>query len=131
MLGILVSTSWYSLRKPRRKRSPRIRKTRFGCTIDTRNVIGAKNVLGDLEIGSQFGPTNPGWHYGTTGTLGGTFSVGLGITRLHVSPTGVVTDSDSIVTLSYGGGAGGELWEPTTESVVAAILIAEASQPKC
>lgn len=63
----------------------------------------------DLEIGPQFGPSNPGWHYGTTGTLGGTFSVGLGITRLHVSPTGVVTDSDTIITLSYGSGATGSL----------------------
>jgi hypothetical protein len=70
---------------------------------------GSTAVSADLEIGSQFGPSNPGWHYGTTGTLGGTFSVGLGITRLHVSPTGVVTDSDSIVTLSYDSGATGSL----------------------
>jgi hypothetical protein len=70
---------------------------------------GATAVPADLEIGSEFGPTSPGWHYGTTGTLGGTFSVGLGITRLHVSPSGAVTDSDSIITLSYGGGSTGSL----------------------
>jgi hypothetical protein len=72
-------------------------------------TTGATAVPGDLEIGSQFGPSNPGWHYGTTGTLGGTFSVGLGITRLHVSPTGAVTDSDSIITLSFDSGAAGSL----------------------
>jgi hypothetical protein len=70
---------------------------------------GTTAVPADLEIGSQFGPSNSGWHYGTTGTLGGTFSVSFGITRLHVSPSGVVTDSDSIVTLSYGGGSTGSL----------------------
>jgi hypothetical protein len=63
----------------------------------------------DLEFGSAFGPSNPGWHYGTTGTLGGTFSTALGISRLHVSSAGAVTDSDSIVHVSFQGGAAGSL----------------------
>src|SRR6185312_15904838 len=29
---------------------------------------GSTAVSADMEIGSQFGPSNPGWHYGTTGT---------------------------------------------------------------
>jgi hypothetical protein len=76
-----------------------------GLTMGT----GSTPLSADLEIGSQFGPTSPGWHYGSTGTLGGTFSVGVGISRLHINSSGVVTDSDSIITVSYGGGSAGSV----------------------
>jgi hypothetical protein len=73
-------------------------------------TIGTAAVPADIEFGSQFGPSNPGWHYGTTGTLGGTFSVSLGINRLQIAPTGAVVGGDnSIVTLSYKGGSPGSL----------------------
>jgi hypothetical protein len=63
----------------------------------------------ELELGSQFGPTNPGWHYGTTGTLGGTFSAGLNVLRLFINPDGTLKNGDSLVTLSYEGGSPGSL----------------------
>jgi hypothetical protein len=73
-------------------------------------TIGTAAVPADIEFGSQFGPSHPGWHYGTTGTLGGTFSVTLAIVRLQIAATGaVVGGNNSIVTLSYKGGAPGSL----------------------
>lgn len=73
-------------------------------------TIGTAAVPADIEFGSQFGPSNPGWHYGITGTLGGTFSVELLITRLQVDANGaVVNGNNSIVTLSYKGGSPGSL----------------------
>jgi hypothetical protein len=73
-------------------------------------TIGTAAVPADIEFGSQFGPSNPGWHYGTTGTLGGTFSVSLLISRLQISASGAVVGGDnSIVTLSYQGGVPGSL----------------------
>jgi hypothetical protein len=73
-------------------------------------TIGTAAVPADLEFGSPFGPSNPGWHYGTTGTLGGTFSVALTISRLQIDASGaVVNGNNSIVTLSYEGGSPGSL----------------------
>ena len=72
-------------------------------------TIFTNTVPGDLEIGSQFGPSNPGSHYGPTGTLGGTFNASFSISRLHVTPAGIVPDQDSIVGTSYQGGAAGSL----------------------
>jgi hypothetical protein len=72
--------------------------------------IGTAAVPAEIEFGSQFGPSNPGWHYGTTGTLGGTFSVSLLISRLQIAASGAVVGGDnSIVTLSYQGGSPGSL----------------------
>jgi hypothetical protein len=73
-------------------------------------TIGTAAVPPDIEFGSQFGPSNPGWHYGTTGTLGGTFSIELLISRLQIDASGAVVGGDnSIVTLSYKGGSPGSL----------------------
>ena len=82
-----------------------------GGTFDSGFLtIGTAAVPADIEFGSQFGPGHPGWHYGTTGTLGGTFSVSLSIVRLQIAATGaVVGGNNSIVTLSYQGGAPGSL----------------------
>jgi hypothetical protein len=73
-------------------------------------TLGTSAVPADIEFGSAFGPSNPGWHYGTTGTLGGTFSVSLAISRLQIAANGsVVNGNNSIVTLSYEGGSPGSL----------------------
>src|SRR5688572_29675551 len=45
-------------------------------------TILTNTVPGDLEIGSQFGPSNPGRHYGTGGTLGVEFNAAFSISRL-------------------------------------------------
>jgi hypothetical protein len=72
-------------------------------------TIFTNTVPGDLEIGSQFGPSNPGSLYGPSGTLGGTFNASFSISRLHVTPAGAVPDQDSIVGTSYQGGSAGSL----------------------
>src|SRR3990172_5921662 len=38
----------------------------------------------DLEIGSQFGPSNSGRHYGTSGTLGGPFAATMSLTGVTI-----------------------------------------------
>jgi len=70
---------------------------------------GPVHVPADLEIGSQFGPSNPGSQYGTGGTMGGAFNASFGVTRLHVSASGAVTNQNSIITVSYQGGPAGSL----------------------
>jgi hypothetical protein len=72
-------------------------------------TIFTNTVPGDLEIGSQFGPSNPGSHYGAAGTLGGTFNVSFSLSRLHVTESGAVTDQESIVILSYRNESAGSL----------------------
>src|SRR6478672_5872235 len=81
-----------------------------GGSFDSGLLTIFTNVVpAELEIGSQFGPSNPGWHYGTGGTFGGAFSVSLSISRLFINPNGTLKNGDSIVTLSYKGGPPGSL----------------------
>jgi hypothetical protein len=72
-------------------------------------TVSTNTVAGDLELGAQFGPSNPGSHYGPSGTLGGTFNVSFSISRLHVTATGAVADAESILILQYQGGSAGSL----------------------
>lgn len=62
----------------------------------------------DLELGSLFGPSNPGRHYGTGGTLGGAFSATLTVSGVVIQPTGTVTSPGS-VSIKYNGGAPGSI----------------------
>ena len=43
----------------------------YNATNDTLSITTLE--FSDLEIGAEFGPSNPGRHYGTGGTLGGPF----------------------------------------------------------
>lgn len=82
----------------------------FFDTLNTRTLtIFTDTVAGELEIGSQFGPSNPGSHYGAAGTLGGIFNVSFSISRLHITASGAVADAESIIILQYQGGSAGSL----------------------
>lgn len=72
-------------------------------------TISSFNGPANLEIGSQFGPGDSGWHYGPGGTRGGPTSASLIISRLFLNPDGTLKNNDSIVTLSYGGNSAGTL----------------------
>jgi hypothetical protein len=50
----------------------------------------------DLEIGPQFGPSNPGRHYGTSGTLGNPFSATLSVSGVIVESNGTVSNGGSL-----------------------------------
>lgn len=65
----------------------------------------------NLEIGSQFGPSDSGWHYGPSGTRGGATSARLIISRLFLNPDGTLKNNESLVTLSYGGNSARALGE--------------------
>src|SRR4051812_31548217 len=56
----------------------------------------------DLEIGSQFGPSNSGRHYGTDGTLGGPFSATMTVSGVNISSNGSVTNGGT-VSVKYNG----------------------------
>lgn len=81
----------------------------FDTTGPRTLTIFTNTVPGDLEIGSQFGPSNPGSHYGASGTLGGTFNVSFSISRLHVTASGAVANAESIIILQYQGGSADSL----------------------
>jgi hypothetical protein len=62
----------------------------------------------DLEIGSQFGPSLSGKHYGTGGTLGGPFSATLSVTGVVIQSSGGVTNGGSVL-ITFNGGQPGSL----------------------
>ena len=78
-----------------------------GADISFDSGTGAFSVsraaaAAQVEIGSEFGPSNPGVHYGTGGTLGGLgggspFSASLDVSGVTVDSAGVVTAGGSIV----------------------------------
>lgn len=57
----------------------------------------------DLEIGSQFGPSNSGKHYGTGGTLGGPFSATLSVSGVVIQTDGTVTNGGTVSVIFNGG----------------------------
>jgi hypothetical protein len=59
---------------------------------------------GDLEIGAQFGPSNPGRHYGTGGTLGGPFLATLTVSGVNIAANGAVTNGGTVL-VTYNSGA--------------------------
>jgi hypothetical protein len=84
----------------------------------------------DLEIGSEFGPSNAGRHYGSGGTLGGSFSATLNVTGVTVANDGSVTNGGTLTIVhngsaadsigaDYGIGAGAQL---LTGSVLEVLL---------
>src|SRR5215212_9873540 len=74
----------------------------------TKTLALSGSPSNDLEIGSQFGPSNPGRHYGTGGTLGGAFSATLSVTGVVIQTNGAVTNGGS-VSIIFNGGAPGSL----------------------
>jgi len=81
-----------------------------GTDIDFNSTTGAFSVsraagATQVEIGGQFGPGNPGVHYGTGGILGGLgggspFSASLDVSGVVVGAGGVVT-SGGTITVTY------------------------------
>jgi hypothetical protein len=62
----------------------------------TKLLTIAASPSNDLEIGSDFGPSNPGRHYGTAGTLGNAFSATLNVRGVVVEPDGSITNGGSV-----------------------------------
>jgi hypothetical protein len=60
----------------------------------------------DLEIGSEFGPSNIGRHYGSGGVLGGNFSATLSVTGVVVEPDGSVSNGGTVSIVHNGSAAG-------------------------
>jgi hypothetical protein len=61
-----------------------------------------------LELGPEFGPSNPGRHYGSGGTLGAAFSATLDVSGATIAPDGTVTNGGSL-TIVHNGSAAGSL----------------------
>jgi hypothetical protein len=74
----------------------------------TKTLTVSGTPSNDLEIGQQFGPSNPGRHYGTGGTLGGPFSATLNLSGVIVQPDGSVSNGGT-VSVVYGGSAPGSI----------------------
>ena len=79
-----------------------------GFNAGTQTLSLTSAASNDLEIGSQFGPSNPGKHYGTGGTLGGAFSATLFVSGVVIQTNGTVTNGGS-VSVIFNGGAPGRL----------------------
>ena len=66
----------------------------------TTDVFQLTSFSTQLELGDEFGPLNPGIHYGLDGglpgTLGGLFSARLDITGVTIDDTGAVTNGGSV-----------------------------------
>lgn len=76
----------------------------------------------DLEIGSEFGPSNSGKHYGTGGTLGGPFSATLSIAGVEIQPGGTVTNGGTL-SITFNGSAPGSLGDDYVISSGDALLL--------
>ncbi len=81
----------------------------------------------DLEIGPEFGPSNPGKHYGTGGTLGGPFSATLSVSGVVVQPDGTVT-SGGTLSVIFNGGAAGSLGTDYGIVAGAALLVGTVTE---
>lgn len=79
-----------------------------GYDAGTKQLTITATPSNDLEIGSQFGPSNPGKHYGTGGTLGGPFSATLSDSGTLIQSNGSVTNGGA-VTITYSNGAPGSI----------------------
>lgn len=79
-----------------------------GFDAGTQQMTLTASPSNDLEIGSEFGPSNAGRHYGFSGTLGGPFSATLSISGVVIQPGGAVTNGGSLV-ITFNGSAPGSL----------------------
>jgi hypothetical protein len=80
-----------------------------GFNAGTKELTITGLVSNDLEIGSQFGPLNPGRHYSSNGgTLGGGFNATLTVGGVIIQPNGTVTNGGN-VSVIYNGGAPGSI----------------------
>jgi hypothetical protein len=68
-------------------------------------TIGA-SPSNDLEIGTQFGPSNPGRHYGTGGTLGGPFGATMSVVGATIASNGSVTTGGTLTVILNGSAPG-------------------------
>src|SRR4029077_10268331 len=80
--------------------------TSGGYTAGSKTLAFTTGANGDLEIGSEFGPSNPGRHYGNGGTLGGPFSATLTVSGVIVEPNGTVSNGGTVLVTFNGGSAG-------------------------
>jgi len=81
----------------------------------------------DLEIGGEFGPSNPGKHYGTgPGTSGGPFSANLSVTGVVIEADGSVSSGGTIV-ITHEGSAAGSLGDDYANTIHAGSLIADTN----
>jgi hypothetical protein len=83
----------------------------------------------DLEIGGEFGPSNPGRHYGTGGTLGGPFMAALSVSGVVIQPSGIVTTGGSVL-ITYNGSASGSIGDDYGIVAGAALLTGTVLQVK-
>ena len=92
-------------------------------------VVSVGPTGADLEIGDEFGPSNPGTHYGPFGTLGGSFGATLTVSGAQVDSSGTVTSAGTVTVLyngspvlsigeDYGIGNGGSLLTGTVLEVL-------------
>jgi hypothetical protein len=61
----------------------------------------------DLELGSEFGPSHSGRHYGNSGTLGGAFAATMNLTGVVIEDDGTVSNGGTLSVLYNGPPAGG------------------------
>ncbi len=72
----------------------------------TKTLAITASPSNDLEIGAEFGPSNSGRHYGTSGTLGGPFGATLNVSGVIIEPDGTVTNGGSVEIIFNGSAPG-------------------------
>jgi hypothetical protein len=77
-------------------------------TSGTMAFTATASPSNDLELGAEFGPSNPGKHYGSGGTLGGSFSSTLAVNGVTVDSSGAVTNGGTL-TIKLNGSAAGSI----------------------
>jgi hypothetical protein len=96
----------------------------FNSATKTLSINGLPS--NDLEIGAEFGPSNTGRHYGTSGTLGGPFSANLSVTGVELEADGTVT-SGGTVTVTHEGSAPGSLADDYADTIHSGPLVADTN----
>lgn len=77
-----------------------------GYDAGTKQFTITATPSNDLEIGPQFGPSNPGRHYGNGGTLGDPFSATLNVTGVTIEPNGTVSNGGTVSVVLNGSAPG-------------------------
>ena len=91
-----------------------------GFDAGTLELTVSSTPSNDLELGSEFGPSNAGRHYGSGGTIGSAFSSTLSVSGVEILPDGTIQDGGTVsvvfnagapgsIGTDYGVGAGGSL----------------------
>lgn len=78
-----------------------------GYSTATKVLSISASPSNDLEIGPQYGPSNPGRHYGSgPGSLGGSFGATLTVSGLEIQSDGTVSDGGLVRIVLNGSAAG-------------------------